>query len=192
MKHGFAGLLVLGVISGLLAAQSGSGLEGYGVTLSKPAGLQPRAYGTWDPGWARSVAGQRPRWDPPLFTNARSGLFYPDSYLQIWDEEYALPIWIFVAPTPPAAVAIPDAPPKPPAPPRSETREYTWPHSRDNTPTPTLSLVLKDGSIRPALAMCIQDSKLSYVTPQGTGEEIPLELFDPEATRKVNTPGKST
>jgi hypothetical protein len=45
---------------------------------------------------------------------------------------------------------------------------------------------MKDGTVKLALAICIQNGKLSYVNTEGAGAEIQLESVNLQATRRAN------
>ena len=72
---------------------------------------------------------------------------------------------------------------------RAEIHEY-----RPTAPTETVSgeeqpaftIVLRDGSMRPAVAVSVQDDVLHYVDPDGEHRRLPLDTVDREATRRVN------
>ena len=117
------------------------------------------------------------RWGLPFVPFAGYGASYSDDYL---------PPPVSVIVIMPPQVEAPSGPPPPPPPPaRPEMKEYTWPNS-SNDSSDTFAIVLKNGTVKRALAYCIQDEDLSYVTPQGTGERIQLEAVDREATREAN------
>lgn len=82
--------------------------------------------------------------------------------------------------------AAPGAPrPPAPEPARAELREYTWPNSGGH-PVATFSIALKTGTVRPAVAVCVQEDSILYVAPDGSGDRIPLQLVDTAATRSLN------
>ena len=89
MRYRFSILISIGLISQGLVAQGAEMPPFWGVY--------------WQPGWGRVVSGQPPRWDPPLFAGARSGLFFPDSYLDAVGPLPELPVGIVFVPRPASA-----------------------------------------------------------------------------------------
>jgi hypothetical protein len=79
--------------------------------------------------------------------------------------------------------------PQPPPPPAAEPvrpviHEYRWP---DSASAPAaFSVVAKDGTVRFALAVWIQDGTLHYVAKDGKQERLPLDAVDRAATRQLN------
>jgi len=69
---------------------------------------------------------------------------------------------------------------------RPVTREYQWAPSGNVDAIPTLTIVMKDGTVRLALSICVQDGKLTFVTTERTGEEVGLQAVNLEATRRAN------
>lgn len=86
----------------------------------------------------------------------------------------------------PAAPPTPEPAPVAAPPVRSEMREYSWPSS-STAPSPAYSIVLKDGTVRVAIALCRQESRLTYVTPGGWGGEVEFSDVDRDATRRANS-----
>jgi len=174
-------LAMVVLISGTVLAQTrfGSGVAQSCVPVnswistapsSGASNMLPHWWGSlWGGRWNLGVNGED-RWDPPVT---------PPDYICF----PAPPSIVVVAPPP--AVAVAPEPPPPPA--HAQMREYQWQESKGHS-TPTLSIVLKDGTVGQALAVCEQETKLTYVTPQGTGEEIGLESVDLDATRRSNAP----
>jgi hypothetical protein len=75
---------------------------------------------------------------------------------------------------------------QPPTPPvRPELHEYKWPDSSGDTAA-TFVLMLTDGSVRPAVAVWIQDSIVHYITPEGAGGRLGLHSVNREGTRLAN------
>ena len=94
----------------------------------------------------------------------------------IQPQEAALPSPFFGAPMPPS----------PPA--RSVIREYNWPAS--TTPSAsTISLVLKDGTVRLAIAVWTEDGTLHYTSRDGTVGRLSLDAINREATTRANAEG---
>jgi hypothetical protein len=93
------------------------------------------------------------------------------------------PVMFMMQPSPQA----PPEPAAPPAPPvRPEMREYSWPQSDTESARP-FAIILKDGTARVAVATCRQDSRLTYVGPDGKGSEVEIGAVDREATRRANS-----
>jgi len=98
------------------------------------------------------------------------------------------------APEPPKVQAPePEAPPPPPPPPpepvRPVTHDYSWPAQASDA-AKVFSLVLKDGTVRFAIAVWIQDDMLHYVMQDRTAGRTPLDALDREATRRLNAEGR--
>ncbi len=173
-------LLALVVLaSGTLAAQSR--LQVGATTVCVPLRADQQAAPWGDP-W-KGVNGPEDRWDPPLFPMSRLLVIVPNAY-------WATSLTCVPAPAP-SVVTQPSPAPlvtaEPPAPAHSQTQVYRWPDSASHTTT-TLNIILKDGTTRQALAVCVQDEKLTYVAVRGTGEEVALESVDLTATRRANAP----
>jgi hypothetical protein len=74
-------------------------------------------------------------------------------------------------------------PPPPPA--RPELHEYKWPDSSGDAAA-TFVLMLTDGSVRPAIAVWVQESTVHYITPEGSGERLELHNINRQGTRMSN------
>jgi len=84
------------------------------------------------------------------------------------------------------------APPMPPSPPaRSVIREYNWPASTSPSAS-TISLVLKDGTVRLAIAAWTEDGTVHYTGRDGTVGRLPLDAINREATTRANAEGQVT
>ena len=76
-------------------------------------------------------------------------------------------------------------PPAPPDPPRSAVHEYNWePAAADAAPF--FSLVGKDGTVRLAIAVWVQDGTVHSTARDGTAQSMPLDAIDRDATRRAN------
>ena len=106
----------------------------------------------------------------------------------------------------------PEAPPPPPQPARPELHEYKWPASTsspsatlllapktktlgaewsdykapDSAPNATFLIALKNGTVRPAVAVCVQQDMITYIAPGGIAERVPLTRVDRTTTRHLN------
>lgn len=117
------------------------------------------------------------------------GIYQPE------DESYPLywPAFVTCFSAPRVADApspVAPASPAAPSPAHSQTIEYRWPDSGTHTNS-TLNIILKDGTVKQALAVCVQDGKLTYVTLQGTDDVVALDSVDFTATRRANAPVNS-
>jgi hypothetical protein len=65
-----------------------------------------------------------------------------------------------------------------------EVHEYNWPESGDASAT--LAIVAKDGSVRKAIAVWLEENAVHYITPEDATERIGLDSIDLPATRRVN------
>lgn len=104
-------------------------------------------------------------------------------YLANYGEAFQPPPNIIVVP--PFREAPVEPPPPPPPPPRPETHEYNWPSSGDN-PGAAFSIVLKDGTVHRAAAVWVQDNTICFITPGGTGGQLPLTSANREDTHRAN------
>ncbi len=96
----------------------------------------------------------------------------------------------------PAACAIallpPPAPdpallPPPPAPARPVLHEYHWPaQPSDEAKAATFLLVLRDSTVRRAIAVWQQDGALHFLTPEHASQSVRLQAIDRAATRRLN------
>jgi hypothetical protein len=97
---------------------------------------------------------------------------------------------VIVVPPVPAPVVVQEvAPPVP----HSEVREYAPAAATPAEPQgeqASFALVLKDGSIRSAVAVSVQDNTVHYVEPDGQHLNVSLDLIDREATKRLNAERK--
>ena len=96
---------------------------------------------------------------------------------------------VIVVPPAPAPVIVQE--PAQPVP-HSEVREYA-PAAAPAEPLAeqaSFALVLKDGSIRSAVAVSAQDNTVHYVDPDGQHLNVSLDLIDRQATKRLNTERK--
>jgi hypothetical protein len=85
--------------------------------------------------------------------------------------------------------APPPPPPPPPDPPRPVTHEYDWPapvHDVGNV----FTLVSRDGTVRLAIAVWVQDGMLNYIAQDRTAGRTRLDTIDREATLRLNAEKK--
>ena len=118
------------------------------------------------------------------------GLFaYP---LFLGDYDYGYPGYapapnVVIVQQPPAYVVLQNAPS---AAPSGEIHEYApAPSSAPTDSTeesPAFAIVLKDGSVRSAVAVAAQNDSLHYVDLDGRHQHVALETVDRAATRKRN------
>jgi hypothetical protein len=148
-----------------------------------PAGFKPGSWRpwrqTWDHGLSTSGAGW---WSPYFSSSAYAPLYYPDDYLGGFGYAYREPPTVVIVMT---QTAAPEPPPPPPSPARPQTREYDWPDPGNGSPS-TLAIVLKDGTVKTAVATCVQDGFLTYITQDGDSGRVEIGALDREATRSVN------
>jgi hypothetical protein len=163
----------MGVISGPLVAQPAPGTAPVSATTP------------WDAAWAVPAIEKQQPWVRPLFPNSHEAVFFPDWYpdADLGPDPEPEPPPIVVTLTPPIRT-IPNLRPRKPA--RPVTHEYQWETWSIESPSPTLAIVMKDGTVKLALSTCIQGSKLTYVTTEHTGAEVALDSVNLEATRRAN------
>ena len=111
------------------------------------------------------------------YSNAFDGYAQPGDY----DFNYQNPI--VSVPEQESCGPVTIQPPPPPV--RPEINEYKWPASSGDTAA-TFVLLLTDGSVRPAIAVWIQDNAVHYITPEGTGGRLDLYYVNREGTRMAN------
>jgi len=121
----------------------------------------------------------RQDWPQPFYAGGYGGYWGADLSADIAGPA-APPTILLMQPTP-----APEPPPPPPAPAQPLIREYSWPQS--NSAAPEFAIVLKDGTVHRALAVCRQDGLLTYVTPDGSGSQLEVSAVDREATRRANS-----
>jgi hypothetical protein len=162
-----------------LYAQRG-GMHGGGTPGFRPSGPSghPNAGGPLMTGFRSERRGYMPAgfapwgWGFPSYDSDRS-------YSPACNEAQS-PQVIVVAPQAP-----PPPPPPPPEPARLVTHEYNWPDAAKPA-ADHFALVSKDGSVRFAIAVWVQDGKLQYTQTDGTAGSAPLDTLDREATRRLN------
>jgi hypothetical protein len=180
-------LIGICLLSAVTAAQRGGSAAGHPGTARPAHGMRPGnpAWPSRDlPGWG---AGRLWRWDgfhsgwnQPAFSvsyPASSGTYTLDPS----PTQSSGGVILILGPAP---QPTPEPPPLSPI--RSEMREYSWPHSSGGSASP-YAIILKDGTVRRAVALCRQDSMLTYVAPDGTGGAVEASTIDREATRRANS-----
>ena len=94
---------------------------------------------------------------------------------------------VVVVQQPPAYVVLQNAPSTAP---RGEIREYSpaaaGAATGSNQESPTFAIILKDGSVRSAVAVAVQNDSLHYVDSDGRHQHVALDAVDRSATRKRN------
>jgi hypothetical protein len=88
-----------------------------------------------------------------------------------------------VAQPPTVYVLVPQAPPEPA---KAEIHEYEPPVGSTPAMDQTFAIVLRDGSVRSAVAVTVQKSQLYFVDPEGGHRLVSLDAVDREATLRVN------
>jgi hypothetical protein len=63
-------------------------------------------------------------------------------------------------------------------------REYNWP--ADGQTSASLTIVQKDGAVRLATAVWVQEGELNFTSPDGKPGKLPLRAVDNAATARVN------
>jgi hypothetical protein len=149
----------------------------------RPGGLAGPSHGSPSWGGGKLSQGDRFRrgWNQPVFDAsypAFSGTYAPDPSPAQSDGG------LMILMLPPAAQPAPELPR--PAPIRSELREYSWPPSSGGSAS-AFAIVLKDGTVRRASALCWQDSVLTYVAPDGASGAVEASAIDREWTRRANS-----
>jgi len=90
-----------------------------------------------------------------------------------------------VAPTPIQSVVHEYGPSSAPSSERSASERSAAPSAPAVEP-PSFAIVLKDGSVREAAAVTVQDGMVHYVDPNGEHGRVGLEAVDREATKRLN------
>jgi hypothetical protein len=176
--------VVMGIclLSAIMAAQRG-GMATGGARGVWPAGPAGPSHGSPVLGGDRLSRGDSPHrgWNQPAFGSYPGffGTFAPDP-------SPAQSSGGVILMMPPAPEPAPEPPPTPPASIRSEMREYSWPPSSSGSAS-AFAIVLKDGTVRRASALCWQDSVLTYVAPDGASGAVEASAIDREATRRANS-----
>jgi len=80
----------------------------------------------------------------------------------------------------PCTPTIPEPPPA-----RPELHEYKWKET-GTAQSSTFTIVLRDGSARPAVAVWVQGKIVHYIRPDDTASALPLYSIDRDATRRAN------
>jgi hypothetical protein len=151
-------------------------------------GSAPRAMSTTRPYSSRnSDRGSRHQSDFGDYNRySDGGWLYPDYYDDYWDsspyvhdEYYAL--------RPDATIIVPALEPASPPPPPATpvVQEYSWPDSDRGSAT-AFAIVSKDGTVHRAIAVWVQDESLCFTTPNGIGQQLPLNKVDGKSTTRMN------
>jgi hypothetical protein len=96
---------------------------------------------------------------------------------------------VVVIQQPPPYVVV-EAPPVPAAPVQATVREYK--ESAATQPTepvvenPSFGIVFKDGSVRDAIAVSVQDGTVHFVDPNGDHRQARVDAVDRDATKRLN------
>jgi hypothetical protein len=114
--------------------------------------------------------------------------FYFGDYDYTNPYEYQPAPNVVIVQQPPAYPLVPETP-LPAV--QSEIREYKQPASAGPEASgkeeqPAFAIALKDGSVRSAVAVSVQDDIVNYVDPDGRHEQFPLGTVDRETTRRLN------
>lgn len=138
-----------------------------------------------------SVQGSGARSNPRAgFGRSLAPFAYP-FYFGDYDYSYSgyapAPSVVIVQQPPPAYLLVPQVPAQTPL---LEIHEYALPGSSpvpapDEEPA-TFAIVLKDGSVRSAVAVAVQNNTLHFVEPDGTHSRVSLQAVDRDATRRRN------
>jgi hypothetical protein len=94
-----------------------------------------------------------------------------------------------VAPTPVQSVVHEYGPSSAPSSERSASERSAAPPAAPPASLvepPSFGIVLKDGSVREAAAVTVQDGMVHYVDPNGEHGRVGLEAVDREATKRLN------
>ncbi len=191
------------------AVAGGRGMS-FGAPMHHPGGPAPGGSGMWHggpvlhagtlpnwsnpvrPAWGWAAGGFGHGWQRPVFPYAPLMSYFGNGYVGGYvgySDVYSGPAAgtaVVMLEAPPAVSEPPTPAPVPASPVRPQMREYRWADSGSHSGS-TLALVLKDGTVRTAVALCFQDSVVSYVTPQGATGEVELAAVDRDATHRVNT-----
>jgi hypothetical protein len=122
-----------------------------------------------------------------------NGLGYPAYYSDSgWpatygDENQAPPSVVVVMPA--QAPPEPPPPPPPPEPARPVVHDYTWPGTGGD-PHATFSLVSRDGLVRRAVAVWVQDNQIGYTAADGSSGRLPQAVLDCGTTNRLNAENK--
>jgi len=123
------------------------------------------------------------------FGHRPSSFFYPP-YFSDYDygySGYAPAPNVVVVQQPAAFVMLPQAPPEPP---RPEIHEYgsatPGPVPSPEDESAAFTIVLKDGSVRSAVAVAVQNNMVHLVEPDGRHDRVALDTVDRDATRRRN------
>jgi hypothetical protein len=109
--------------------------------------------------------------------------FYPSAFPWfLGDYGYAPAPNVVMLQQPPLYVLMAPAPSEPP---RPEIHEYPSAAPAANEDQ-TFAIVLRDGSVRSAVAVTVQKGALYYVEPDGAHRLVSLEALDREATLRLN------
>jgi hypothetical protein len=79
----------------------------------------------------------------------------------------------------------PEPPPPPPTPAQPVIHEYHWPDAGNILPV-AFSLASRDGMVRFALAVWVQDNEVRFTASDGATGRLSLETVDRDATARLN------
>ena len=115
------------------------------------------------------------------------GWGYSDPYSDLgWpadsgEANQAAPVYLVMPPQ----MAEPVPPPPPPEPARPVLQNYAWPDNA-GTPGAAFSLVSRDGTVRQALAVWVQDNQVRFTTSSGSSAALPAAAVDCTTTELMN------
>ncbi len=122
----------------------------------------------------------------------RSGSSFYPSYFGDYDYGYGYSGYapapnVVVVQQPAPYIMLPEAPPEPA---RPEIHEYgsgaPAPVPSPDEESAAFTIVLKDGSVRSAVAVAVQDNMVHLVEPDGRHGRVSLDAVDRDATRRRN------
>ena len=121
--------------------------------------------GTGFSGWGYGDTG----WDEPFFADSSATPAYGDGSQM----------------NPGTVLLMPAAPPPPPQPAHPLIREYSWPADGGDAHG-TFSIVPKNGLVRQAVAVWVQDNEVRYTDADGRAGHMQAATVDCGATYRIN------
>ena len=163
------------------AGRPGLGIGGIGVGKFGNGRIGGRNQRGGFPGLGFAGYGWAPDYGWGYGYGGYSGLYEESWFPRQYDDTQSQAGGLMLMPMQAPAQPLP-----PPEPARPVMQVYHWAESGDN-PQATFSIVSRDGVVRHAVAVWVQDSEVRYTAVNGAAGRMAASAIDCEATGRLNT-----